>query len=700
MAKACAVLLLVPLLVGLVLLPGCGEGQGRPEANRRSGKQAHPTTADLDGLKKVGQLRILIHGSEAGYLPREGSLPDRDRKLAADFAKAAGLKPVVVYVGEFDDLIPALLAGRGDVIAANLTVTKSRRKQIAFTVPLDHSREQIVSRATEKKVNKLSDLKGRTVVVQKGTSFWNTASDLLAHCPSLHVEALPGQLTSDEIFDKVAAGEIDLTIEDSNVIDVARQYRSDIRAVLDVTAERPLAWGVRPANPDLLNALNMFLREEGLTRKQDAIHKDDLPGIEKRQVLRLLTRNNSADYFLWKGRLMGFEYEFMRKFAETLGLRLEVIVPGEGEGLIPMLVAGRGDIAADFLTPTESRRAEGVEFSMPYHYAPDVVVARANDDKVKTPEDLKGRTVVVRRTSSYWGTLRQLIERGIGLRLEAAPQLMETEEIIGKVADGTYDLTVADGELLDIELAWRDDVKKAFALTEPQPQAWAVRRENRELLKAANAFIKKEYRGVFYNLTKRKYFKDRRTIRAYRQKHLGRDTTGHISPYDDLVRKYAKEYGFDWRLILAQMYQESRFNPRVKSSIGAEGLMQVMPRTAAELGFKDLANPAAGIHAGVKYLATLRGQFAPDLEASVRMRFSLASYNAGLGHVEDARRLARQIGRAPDRWFDHVEKAMLLLAKPQYAQKARYGYVRGREPVRYVRQIWDRYKAYARLLKE
>ena len=171
-----------------------------------------------------------------------------------------------------------------------------------------------------------------------------------------------------------------------------------------------------------------------------------------------------------------------------------------------------------------------------------------------------------------------------------------------------------------------------------------------------------------------------------------------VSPYDDIVKHYAGEYDFDWQLIVSQMYQESRFNPKVKSSSGAQGLLQVMPRTAKEMGFQNLDNPKTGIHAGVKYLDKMRGRFETDTDAQERIWFALAAYNAGAGHVNDACRLASQKGWDSQRWFEHVERAMILLSKPQYARRARHGYVRGEEPAAYVRKIRDRYWAYAAML--
>jgi membrane-bound lytic murein transglycosylase F len=148
------------------------------------------------------------------------------------------------------------------------------------------------------------------------------------------------------------------------------------------------------------------------------------------------------------------------------------------------------------------------------------------------------------------------------------------------------------------------------------------------------------------------------------------------------------------------MYQESRFNPKAKSHMGAKGLMQLMPRTAKAMGVENTADPDSNILGGVKYLDWLRDRFDSELPISDRLWFTLASYNAGHGHVYDARRLAQQLGHDPDRWFGHTEKAMLLLSQKKYAKNARFGFVNGTEPVNYVRDIRQRFEAYIELSRQ
>ena len=199
-------------------------------------------------------------------------------------------------------------------------------------------------------------------------------------------------------------------------------------------------------------------------------------------------------------------------------------------------------------------------------------------------------------------------------------------------------------------------------------------------------------------MAKNKYFKNKR--HAKKAIASNASVTGQISPYDATIKKYASKYSLDWRLLSAQAFQESRFNPLAKSWVGARGLFQVMPATGAEMGFTKLENPDVGTHAGVKYMRRMVDRFDPSLPYRQRIRFALASYNAGYGHVMDARRLAAKRGWDPDRWFGNVEKAMILLEQPRYYRKARYGYCRGSEPVQYVSNIQLLYDNYVKLFPQ
>lgn len=677
------------LAVGcLVALPAC-------QSEEAPTLPAYIETGDLPQITARGHLRILIpKQGQATYLPRTNNPFTDEQELVETFAQSLNLTPVWIQTASYQDLIPSLLEGKGDIIAANFTATPKRKERLSFALPVAVVREILVTRPHDPQLKGPASLAGRELVIRRSSSFWSTATTLQQQHPTLKLTPAAEHLDTEEILDGVARGTFDLTIADSNLLTAVLAYRADLRPAFDVTAEHPVAWGMRPEAQELVAAANRFLNTAHVTSHRSATFTDDWPAIKTRGVLRVLTRNNPSTYFLWRGELLGFEYELAREFAKQHGLRVEMIVPPARDQLIPWLKEGKGDLIAASMTITDERLSEGIAFSRPYNAVSELVVHRADDrdPSLTSPKDLAGKTIAVRRSSSYWKTLEELKQSGIDLTLEAAPEELETEELIGKVAAGDYDLTVADSHIVDIELTWREDIQAAFPLGDPVSHGWGVRKDNAQLLNAVNTFFNKEYRGLFYNIAYKKYFKNPRTIRTHHE--FRADRQGDLSPYDQFVKKYAEHYTFNWRLLVAQMYQESRFDPNATSWVGAQGLMQVMPRTAKSLGLTHLKDPETGIHAGVKYLSWVRDRFEPDLAVEERLWFSLASYNVGRGHVLDARRLARQLGLNPNRWFDNVEKAMLLLSRRTYARQARHGYCRGSEPVNYLREIRSRYNAY------
>lgn len=647
---------------------------------------------DLQQILKRGKLRILVpRRIKARHFPRQGHSLDFERELAAQYARELGLEPVWIVVESRGRLIDRLLAGHGDFVASNLTVTPRRKQRVKFTVPVDVVREQLIAPADDDSIRGLADLSGRRIALRRSSSFWSTVESLRKTHAGIRVTEVADHVDTEEIIHRVAQRTYDLTVADSNLVQAVLDYRQDVAPVLDLTGDRPIGWAVRPDSVELLQSLNRFLIQAKLTDRRDEIHTDDLAQIRQRKTLRMLTRNNAATYFLWRGELVGFEYELVREFARQQGLRLEVYVPPSGLELLDWLREGRGDLVAAALTPTEERQRDGVVFTDPYNFVSQVIVARTGDAGLDSPEDLAGRRIAVRGGSSYWLTLEKLQRRGIELQIEPAPDDMETEEIIARVADGEYDLTLADSHIAGIELAQGDDIRAAMSLEEGIELAWAVRESNPELLEQLNAFIEREHRGLFYNVIYDRYFGDAPEIR---DRLSQRDARTMLSPYDDTVKAYAERYDFDWRLIVALMYQESKFNPEARSFAGAEGLMQLLPQTAEELGLVDLEDPETAIHAGIKYLAWLRDRFEESLPVTDRMWFTLAAYNAGAGHVRDARRLATSRGLNPNRWFNHVERVMPLLSRRQYYGTAQHGYCRCWEPVKYVREVRARYNAY------
>jgi len=659
-------------------------------------EESRPFNGDFIDILGSGKLRILLTRdfSSADYLPRRASPLAEQQRIAEEFALSHGLTPELVIVDNFSKLLPALEAGLGDIIVDNLTINDLRLEKISFSVPVDHVNEQVIVAKTDKSVQRVRDLNGKRVMVSRDSTFWHALTWLKDNrYPEIEILETPDGVQIETVLDELAAGKIDATIMDSNLVEIYESFRDDIKVATNFSSQRDIGWGVRKNAPRLISEINRYLQLEFRVEGQDKQFTGDFNQIRKRRVLRVLLRNNAASYFLYRGELMGFEYELAREFANYHGLRLEVVVPPSYRELTTWLLEGKADIAMGFLEPDDLQRRLGIDYSDPYHYARQHIVVH-KDDNAMSLADLDYRTVFVRHHSHYWERLSRLQKEGAGFSLRATADNVETEQLIQLVARGKYKATMADEHQLDIELAKSASVRSAYALEQEIPHSIALRQRNPKLKQALNKFVKRIYKSEFYNVTYTEYFKNRSSVQRLARGRIVDALKGQISPYDKLVRKYSDHYGFDWRLVTAQMYQESKFNPKAKSHIGARGLMQLMPRTAKEMGIKDISDPASSIRGGVKYLDWLRDRFDTDLAISDRLWFTLASYNAGAGHVQDARRLARQLGHDPDRWFDHTEQAMLLLEKKQYAKKARYGYVNGSEPVNYVRDIKQRFEAY------
>ena len=671
--------------------------QAQPSSQDGNSETTLRKTNDLEDIFKRGELRIIVPVNFDGgeFLPRFASPVTHQQQIAQDFAKSLGLKPVIIPVPGMKEQFSTLLSGKGDLIASNITITEKRKKILQFSAPIDHVHEVVLVKADNKDIRTNKNLARKSLLVHPSSSFWDTAQQLQKNHPDITLIKQANHLQDEDALDLVADGEYDATIRDSNIAAMYLSYRDDLKVAFRLRGEKAIAWAIRPDADELKAALDQYLNHVKLSEIHTENQFGDLDKIRKRGVLRILLKNNSASYFFWKGQLMGFEYEMAQAYAKELGVKLAVVVPPENALMLDWLKQGKADIAAGFLTPTKEWSDSFIAASIPYHKAAHHLVVAANNKEINTIEGLSGHTVVVQKSSVYWDVLNQLKQAGVNLTLQAAPETMEIEEILAKVGTGEYESTLVDEHLLDIELGAGVPVKSAFTVGQAHEHALAIRDSDTYLLKSVNAYIKKQKDGKLYARLYRKYFDNSKSISRLQRNRLKEiDGNKSLSDYDRYVKTYASKYGFDWRLITAQMYSESRFRPNIRSSAGAIGLMQVMTNTGHQVRLKKLTDPETNIHAGVKYMHWLSKKFEPDLPIADRTWFTLAAYNAGLGHVLDARRLATKLGLNKDRWFGNVEKAMLLLSKKHYYRNARYGYVRGREPVGYVRKIKNLYENY------
>ena len=443
--------------------------------------------------------------------------------------------------------------------------------------------------------------------------------------------------------------------------------------------------------------------------KDPAVVQRDLPEIREDGKLRALISYSATGYFLYRGQPMGYEYEMLTRLAKHLGVELELRVAQDLDQMLEILQNGQVDLVAHGLAITEGRKKE-VSFSDYFYLTKQVLVQRKPDNwrsltldaigknLIQDPVELIRDTVSVRKNSSY---LRRLINlsREIGgpIILDTLQGNLSTDEIIKMVVDKKIKYTVADRNLAQINASSYPILDVRVPVSFSQRIGWAMRKNAVALKKATDQWIQEEKAHDDFYYIYNKYFENRRSFNRRVKSDFFSLTEGRISPYDSLIQLYANSLDWDWRLLASQVYQESRFNPSATAWTNARGLMQLMPNTAEELGVMDPENPEESLKGGVRYLKQLSAAFERIPDSTDRIKFTLAAYNCGLGHVEDARRLAASRGLDPNCWEDNVDQVILGLSYPKNYNDplVQYGYLRGIEPYRYVRQILERYRHYA-----
>ncbi|GAA0891486.1 transporter substrate-binding domain-containing protein [Fulvivirga kasyanovii] len=439
----------------------------------------------------------------------------------------------------------------------------------------------------------------------------------------------------------------------------------------------------------------------------------DLKKIKERGTLIAIVDNSSTGYFLYKGQPMGYEYDLLALFAEKIGVTLEIKSTASIDKAFEMLNAGEGDVIAYSLTVTKARK-KIVAFTESHYTARQVLVQRKPKgwrkmtreqlDKtlIRNQVDLIGEEVHVRKSSSYEERLHNLSQEiGGDIIIIEDQDSAETEELIRRVAQGNIKYTVADETVAFVNAAYYPQIDVKTPISFPQQIAWAVRKNAPELLAEMNSWMKQLKKQATFNVIYNKYFKSPRASLRRAKSDFSSIGGEKISVYDDLIKEAADSLGWDWRLLASQIYQESHFNPEAQSWAGAVGLMQLVPETGYRFGAENLYDPRQSIMAGVNYLRFLDKLWAKTIEdKDERIKFVLASYNVGLGHVVDARELAKKHDKDPQKWEGNVEYYLLMKSKPDFFRDpvVESGYCRGEEPVNYVREILSRYDQYKQLI--
>jgi membrane-bound lytic murein transglycosylase F len=433
--------------------------------------------------------------------------------------------------------------------------------------------------------------------------------------------------------------------------------------------------------------------------------------MRKRGKLIAVTDFNSTNYFIYKGEPMGFHYELLKQFSEYLDLNLEIITENDINKAFEMLNNGNTDLLAFDLTVNSTRR-KTIRFTEPINQTRQVLVQRKPerwrsmtiDDiekkMIRSQLDLAGKTVYVQVGASSVECLRNLGDE-IGDTLNIIEVPFETEELIAMVAKENIDYAVCDENIAMVNSGYFPVIDVATPVSFSQYLAWGIRKEKSDKLAGAlNAWIETFKKTDDYAFLYAKYFRNDRSHKIYQSDYyyIG---TGKVSPWDNLIKTFSDSIKWDWRLLASLIYQESRFDPSVKSWAGAIGLMQIMPQTGKNFGIDVNSSPENNMKAGVLYIKYLQNFFSDRIpDSTERLKFVLASYNAGAGNIVDAMKLAEKNGKNPLLWDQNVAVWLLKKSEPKYYNDpvVENGYCRGDECVNFVSQILERYSEYKNII--
>ena len=424
---------------------------------------------------------------------------------------------------------------------------------------------------------------------------------------------------------------------------------------------------------------------------------DRLDKIKAKGELVVLTRNAATTYYESREGHLGVEYEMAKSFADSVGVKVRFVTKEDVSDLFNGLKEGYGDIAAAGLTHTESRE-ENFLFGPTYQMVAQQLVCRRGGKRPKKIEDLVGINIKVSANSSYVEQLKRIKEQHPDVKWEEVDDT-DTETLLEHVWLKKIDCTISDANIVAINRRYYPELSVRFNITEPEPLAWMMSGDADDLQDELEDWfsdyvdsgkldeVMHRYYGYIENF-------DYVDVRAYQRK-----IKSHLPKYKSVFKSAAAKYKVSWTLLAAQAYQESHWRANAKSPTGVRGMMMLTRTTAKELGIKNRLDPTSSIMGGANYLNKLRKRLPDTVTEPDRTWLALAAYNVGMGHIWDARKLAKELGKNPDQWQE-LSEVLPLLTKKKYYKNLKHGYARGFEPVSYVKNIRDYQDMLEKIMKE
>lgn len=430
----------------------------------------------------------------------------------------------------------------------------------------------------------------------------------------------------------------------------------------------------------------------------------DYQNIKKKGYITALTLKGSNSYFVYKNEKMGYEYELCKDLADYLKVDLKIKTAHNINNLITMLNEGEGDFIAYNIPYTRTNNNRYIRCGKK-ELTHQVLIQRKSNKMVNSILDLIGKNVYVRENTKYHKRLKDLNEE-IGGKINIKfilDQSITSEDMIEQVALGKYDFTIVESSLAELNKTFYKNIDDHVNISFPQAGSWITLSTMpitaKVIEKWSNSY---KYKKNFTSLTKKYFEKSKGTPSPFFTHGLLVKNDSTISKYDKYFKEFADSINWDWKLLASIAYQESKFNPKAESWIGAQGIMQVMPRTAQAFNINpdSLYKTKFNLKASIRLIKSLQKSFKISDKVQ-KQKIILACYNAGIGHILDARALARKYNKNPNVWDQNLDYFILNKSKPDFYDDpvCKAGYLRGYETASFVTEIWTRYQYYIRRLK-
>ena len=415
-----------------------------------------------------------------------------------------------------------------------------------------------------------------------------------------------------------------------------------------------------------------------------------LQKIKRSGVLNVALLNAPSTYIIGADGPQGFEYDLLKSYAKHLGVELNVTAAHTVQEALALSKRSDIDITSASLAKTAQRKAK-YNFGPSYFEVQEQVICNRDmlrgDNFPRDVEDLEGLNIMVGADTSYAETITSLKEDGFDINAVTNSD-NSTEELLEMVAKHQIDCTIADSNIYSINLRYFPNIALAFSISAREQLAWILPKNRPKLAMDMYAWLNDYNQKGKMTQLKDRYYGYILFFDYYNAKMFYKRIKSRLPKYKKYFVTAGEKYDIPWMLLAAVSYQESHWNPRAKSFTGVRGLMMLTKKTAKMLGVKHRLNPKESVNGGTRHLMQMIKHIPPEVEHESKLKFALAAYNIGFGHIQDARKLAQRLGLNPNVWSD-MKIVLPLLSHKKYYRNLKYGYARGEEPVKYVESIYN-----------